>query len=96
MIVLKGAPTLIADGETVVANTTGHQGLASGGSGDVLTGLIAGFLSQGIPLNVAAQLGVFIHGKAADYLKNSFGYRSMIASDLLQALPPSISIYERN
>lgn len=96
IIVLKGAPTLVADGETVVASTTGHQGLATGGSGDVLTGMIAGFLAQGMTAIVAAQLGVFIHGKAADVLKKSHGYRSMIAGDLLQVLPSVISIYEHN
>jgi len=96
VVVLKGAPTLVADGNTVMTNTTGHQGLATGGSGDVLTGLIAGFFAQGKTASLAAQLGVFIHGKAADYLKQTYGYRSLIAGDLLQALPAVISVYEHN
>lgn len=94
VVVLKGAPTLVADSKTVTANSTGHQGLATGGSGDVLTGLIAGFLAQGMSASVAAQLGVFVHGKAADFLLESHGFRGMIAGDLLKTLPRVISSYE--
>lgn len=94
VFVLKGAPTLIGDGEKVVANTTGHQGLATGGSGDVLTGMIAGFLAQGMPPFVAAQVAVFIHGKTADSLRESYGYRGLVAGDLLRRLPSVISSYE--
>ena len=94
VLVLKGAPTLVADGETVAANTTGHQGLATGGSGDVLTGIIAGLRAQGLPPSSAAQVGVFIHGKAADLLLESHGYRGMIAGDLMNVLPKVISNYE--
>ncbi|MDP6456890.1 MAG: NAD(P)H-hydrate dehydratase [Candidatus Marinimicrobia bacterium] len=94
VFVLKGAPTLISDGASVVANTSGHQGLATGGTGDVLTGLIAGFLAQGVPLFDAAQLGVYIHGKAADALLASHGYRGLIAGDLLKSVPSVIAGYE--
>lgn len=96
VVVLKGAPTLVADGETVMANTTGHQGLATGGSGDVLTGVIAAFLAQGLSATVAAQLAVFVHGKAADSLLESHGYRGMISGDLPGALPGVISAYEHS
>lgn len=94
VLVLKGSPTLVGDGEKVVANTTGHQGLASGGTGDVLTGMIAGFLAQGMPAAVAARVGVFIHGKTADSLLQSRGYRGLVAGDLLKYLPSVLSTYE--
>ncbi|MFQ6616948.1 MAG: NAD(P)H-hydrate dehydratase [Fidelibacterota bacterium] len=95
VFVLKGAPTLVGDGEKVVANTTGHQGLATGGSGDVLTGIIAGFLAQGMDAFTAAQVGVFIHGKTGDTLLESHGYRGLVAGDLLTVLPSVLSVYER-
>ena len=93
-LVAKNAPTLIAHGNEVVVNSTGNQGLATGGTGDVLSGVIASFLAQGIPSNIAAELGVFIHGKAADYVAERKGYRGLIASDLLETLPQAIMIYE--
>jgi NAD(P)H-hydrate epimerase len=93
--VLKGAPTLVAFEGSTNANYTGHQGLATGGSGDVLSGMIGSFLAQGMSPSNAAQLGVLIHGEAADYLLETFGYRSLIAGDLLNALPTVISQYER-
>lgn len=94
IFVLKGAPTLISDGQSVVANATGHQGLATGGTGDVLTGLIAGFLAQGFRSFAAAQLGVYIHGKGADVLLGSHGCRGLIAGDLLKSIPSVIAGYE--
>ncbi len=88
VVVLKGAATVIAapDGREAV-NTTGNPGLASGGSGDVLTGLIGAFLAQGYEAFLAACLGVFFHGLAADILasrKGPFGY---LAREVAEALP---------
>ena len=57
--------------------------------------MIGSFLAQGMSPSNAAQLGVLIHGEAADYLLETFGYRSLIAGDLLNALPTVISQYER-
>ena len=93
-LVAKNAPTLIAHGNKVTVNSTGNQGLATGGTGDVLSGMIASFVAQGIPASIAAELGVFIHGKAADFVAEQKGYRGMIASDLLDMLPQTIMTYE--
>jgi NAD(P)H-hydrate epimerase len=93
-LVAKNAPTLIAHKNEVVINSTGNQGLATGGTGDVLSGVIASILAQGIPIYIAAELGVFIHGKAADLIVEQKGYRGLIASDLLDTLPQAIMAYE--
>ncbi len=93
-LVAKNAPTLIGHGNEVVINSTGNQGLATGGTGDVLSGVIAGFVAQGISTRIAAELGVFIHGMAADNVAERKGYRGLIASDLLETLPQAIMIYE--
>lgn len=83
--VLKGAGTICAypDG-TCFVNTTGNPALASGGSGDVLTGLIASLIAQGVEPDVAAKLGVFAHGLAADNLvAGGIGPRGVVASEVL-------------
>ncbi|WP_027364177.1 bifunctional ADP-dependent NAD(P)H-hydrate dehydratase/NAD(P)H-hydrate epimerase [Desulfotruncus alcoholivorax] len=87
-ILLKGARTVICgpDGSTYI-NQTGNPGMASGGSGDVLTGLIAGLIAQGLtPLN-AAVAGAFIHGRAGDVTAKEMGISGMLAGDLLQRVP---------
>ncbi|MEO5352979.1 MAG: NAD(P)H-hydrate dehydratase [Magnetococcus sp. XQGC-1] len=83
-MVLKGAGTVIAapDGRAWI-NDTGNDGLASGGSGDLLTGVIAGLLTQGWPVEVAVRVGVWLHGSAAD----AAGGAGLLASDLLDHLP---------
>lgn len=83
--VLKGAGTLIADGETVAVCPTGNPGMASGGMGDVLTGVIAGLLAQGFCVGNAARDGVYLHGEAADRAAKS-GERGLMATDLLPHL----------
>ncbi|CAN2039743.1 ADP-dependent (S)-NAD(P)H-hydrate dehydratase / NAD(P)H-hydrate epimerase [Candidatus Magnetomoraceae bacterium gMMP-15] len=87
-LVLKGAGTVIAhpDG-SVFINRSGNPGMASGGMGDVLTGVIAGFISQGLSVEKAVQAGVYIHGAAADTLINTIGPVGFLASDLIDALP---------
>jgi NAD(P)H-hydrate epimerase len=86
-MVLKGAQTLVADPQGLVSlNPTGNPALASGGTGDVLTGFIGGFLAQGLDPWDAARLGVFLHGLAADYLAAASG-RGLIAGDLLAIFP---------
>jgi ADP-dependent NAD(P)H-hydrate dehydratase / NAD(P)H-hydrate epimerase len=87
-LVLKGAQTLVAapDGR-VSLNPTGNPALASGGTGDVLTGLIGGFLAQGLTPWDAARLGVYLHGLAADIFVSRHGPRGMIAGDLLRIFP---------
>jgi NAD(P)H-hydrate epimerase len=87
-LVLKGARSLISSTEGRLAiNSSGNPGLASGGTGDILTGLIAGFLAQGLSPFDAACLGVYCHGKAADRLSLRFGDRGMLAMDLLPEIP---------
>lgn len=87
VLVLKGHRTLVCDGERVFANTTGNPGMATGGSGDILTGLIAALLGQGLQAFDAAVLGVYLHGLAGDLAAEAFGQVSMTALDLLQYLP---------
>ena len=90
-VVLKGARTVVAhpDGRVFI-NPTGNPGMASGGMGDVLTGVIAGFIAQGHSPELAAHAGVYLHGAAADSLaknKGSFGY---LATDVMNTLPEAI------
>jgi NAD(P)H-hydrate epimerase len=87
VVVLKGAGTVTAapDGEVWI-NPTGNQGLASGGSGDVLAGMIGAFLAGGSDAPAAAVAGAWYHGRAAEAVARPGG-RGMIASDLFAALP---------
>ncbi len=88
VLVLKGARTLIVspDGQVCI-NTTGHAGLASGGMGDVLTGLIGSLIAQGLTAFDAATLGVYLHGFAADRLHSSFGDAGLLATDVIHEIP---------
>lgn len=82
-IVLKGAPThIVTPKNRVYINTTGHQGLAKGGSGDVLTGLVLSMLAQGYRTATAACLAVYMHGLAAEYLLEHESYESMLPGQL--------------
>jgi hydroxyethylthiazole kinase-like uncharacterized protein yjeF len=87
-VVLKGAYTVIAspDARTVISPIA-NPGLASAGSGDVLTGAIAGLAAQGLPLFEAAAGGVYLHGEAGERVRDRLGDAGMIASDLLPELP---------
>ena len=91
ILILKGAPTVIAfpDGE-VFLNTTGNAGLATGGTGDVLTGVIAGLIAQGLASHDAALVGVYLHGLAGD-LAARIGMVGITAGDVIQALPAAIA-----
>jgi NAD(P)H-hydrate epimerase len=88
IIVLKGAYSIIAtpDGR-LTFNTSGNPGMASGGSGDVLTGLLTGLLAQGYPPETAAQIGVFLHGLAGDLAADVLGQQALIASDIVDYIP---------
>jgi NAD(P)H-hydrate epimerase len=87
VLVLKGHGTVVSDGRRVYTNSTGNPGLATGGTGDVLTGLIAALVAQGLDPFDAAQLGVHLHGLAGDLARDDLGEVSLIASDLLTYLP---------
>jgi NAD(P)H-hydrate epimerase len=96
VVVLKGAQTLVADPSgRVSVNSTGNPVLASGGTGDVLTGLIGGFLAQKLAPWDAARLGVYLHGLAADYLAAQYSPRGLIAGDLLAVFPEVLSEFIR-
>jgi len=95
ILVLKGAATIIASPEGhVFVNPTGNPGMASGGMGDVLTGLIGSFLAQGMDPLDAARAGVFLHGLAADAASDVRGERGLIASDLLDAVASILKTWE--
>jgi hydroxyethylthiazole kinase-like uncharacterized protein yjeF len=83
IIVMKGAPTFIVDGETIYENTTGNAALATAGTGDVLTGMITSLLAQSYEPIDAAILGVYLHGLTADIALPETGYQSFIASDVI-------------
>jgi NAD(P)H-hydrate epimerase len=87
VVVLKGHRTLITDGVRQSHNSTGNPGMATGGSGDALTGLVTALACQGLPTYEAARLGVHLHGLAGDLAAAELGQVSMIASDLIRFLP---------
>ncbi len=87
-LVLKGHRTVVADKEgKVYINETGNPGMATAGTGDVLCGIIAAFLAQGLSSYEAAKFGVYIHGLAADYAAKDKTQISLIASDIIDYLP---------
>ena len=83
VVVLKGAGTLISHNNEITLSTTGNPGMASGGMGDTLTGMIAGLIAQGLPLAEAATSAVYLHGKAADLSAQQQGEIGLLASDLM-------------
>ncbi|MFM7896757.1 MAG: NAD(P)H-hydrate dehydratase, partial [Flavobacterium sp.] len=83
VIVLKGHKTFITDGIHTFENTTGNSGLAKGGSGDALTGMITSFLAQGYTTLEATKLGVYLHGLAADITLQKQSEESMLITDVI-------------
>jgi NAD(P)H-hydrate epimerase len=90
VLLLKGHGTLVTDGRRLYRNPTGNPGMATGGTGDVLTGLIAALLGQGLKTFEAAQLGAGWHGLAGDLARDDLGEVCLIASDLLNYLPRAL------
>jgi NAD(P)H-hydrate epimerase len=91
-LVLKGVPTIIATpSDQVYINATGNPGMAKGGTGDVLTGMIAGFLSQTMDPVKAAILGVFMHGLAGDIAACETGLHALMATDIIEKIPDTFS-----
>ncbi|MEX0995684.1 MAG: NAD(P)H-hydrate dehydratase [Flavobacteriaceae bacterium] len=86
VIVIKGAHTLTVYQENLYINTTGNPGMATAGSGDVLTGFITGLMAQGYDPLVAAVFGVYLHGSAGDLASQHLGFNSLIAGDLIDFL----------
>lgn len=87
ILVLKGKNTIVTDGEKVYINHTGNKGMAKGGSGDVLSGIIASLCAQGMECFDAAMCGVYIHGLAGDVAKEKYTDMAMTASDIVKHIP---------
>lgn len=85
-VVLKGNGSIVTDGARVFVNPTGNPGMATGGAGDVLTGLIAALIGQKLPTFEASVLGVYAHGLAGDIARDQNGTIGMIAGDIVDAL----------
>ena len=87
-LVLKGARSVIGEpGGRVVLNPTGNPGMASGGTGDVLTGMLGALLARGLPPDAALQAAVYLHGSAGDAAAERVGEEPLVASDVIAALP---------
>lgn len=95
ILVLKVAPVLITDGKTLHYNTSGNPGMATAGSGDVLTGIITGLLGQQLDSLEAAILGAYMHGLAGDLAVDEKGEISLIATDILDFLPKAFLHYQK-
>jgi len=95
VVVLKGHQSCITDGDTASINTTGNAGMATGGSGDVLTGLVTALACQGLPPFEAARLAVYLHGLAGDLAAVELGQEPLIAGDLVRFLPRAFRTYRQ-
>ena len=91
VVALKGYRTVVTDGERVYTNTTGNSGMATAASGDVLTGVIASLIAQGMTAMDAAVVGVYLHGLAGDIAARRLTEYSVTASDILDSLPRAIA-----
>lgn len=87
ILLLKGYRTCITDGQSHFVNTTGNPGMATGGSGDILAGIIAALIGQGLPSLEAAACGAWLHGAAGDICAKEIGQYGMLPTDMLHALP---------
>jgi ADP-dependent NAD(P)H-hydrate dehydratase len=93
IVLLKGHQTVITDGQRFALNRTGNPGMATGGTGDVLTGIITGLMCQGLEPFDAARLGAYLHGSAGDIAAENMGQISLIATDLIDHLPAAFQYY---
>ncbi|MBW1871204.1 MAG: NAD(P)H-hydrate dehydratase [Deltaproteobacteria bacterium] len=95
IVVLKGAGTIVADpDQTAYVVPTGNPGMASGGSGDVLTGIISSFITQGMAASDAACVGAYVHGRSGDLVCETEGQRALTAGKMIAALGPVIARFE--
>jgi ADP-dependent NAD(P)H-hydrate dehydratase len=90
VLVLKGWHTVVMDEEGYAINRTGNPGMATAGAGDVLSGMIAAFLGQGMPPFAAARLAVHLHGRAGDLAAADLGEASLMAGDIVERIPRAI------
>ncbi len=91
VVVLKGAGTVVSDGRRTYVNQTGHSGMATGGAGDVLTGVIAALIGQKMQAYEAAVLAVFLHGCAGELAGHEVGRISVTAVDIVDHLGAAIA-----
>ncbi len=96
VVVLKGHGTVVTDGLRLAVNGTGNPGMATAGAGDVLSGVIAALLAQGLEPFEAAYLGVHLHGAAGDLAAKDKGLHGLIATDILDALPTAFLRHSRS
>lgn len=94
VLVVKGPHSIVTDGERFETNETGNPGLATGGSGDVLTGLLVALLAQGLGAWEAARLGTWLHGFAGDLAAKEWGENSMTAQGVIDRLPQAIVAFQ--
>ena len=94
ILVLKGANTVVTDGETVFVNLTGNCGMAMGGTGDMLTGIISSFVAQGVDVYSACRIGVYIHGLTGDVTAKEVSHRGMTVLDMTDRLGALMSEFE--
>lgn len=95
VLLLKGQHTIVTDGSRVYVNGTGNPGMATGGTGDVLTGLLAGLIAQGMTAFDAAVLATWVHGRAGDLAAEAVGLTALCATDVLSHLPMALREVER-
>jgi NAD(P)H-hydrate epimerase len=93
VLLLKGHDTVVTDGARFKVNCTGNPGMATGGMGDVLSGIIGAYLAQGADPFLAAAAGAYVHGLAADLVRKRKGFH-MVASDLIETLPEVLKPYD--
>jgi hydroxyethylthiazole kinase-like uncharacterized protein yjeF len=86
IIVIKGANTMVVSEDEIYINTTGNPGMATAGSGDVLSGVIAGLVAQGYDPLMASVFGVYLHGSAGNIASQAIGFEAMMASDITNML----------
>ncbi len=91
ILALKGKNTIVTDGERVYINQTGNKGMAKGGNGDVLSGIIASLCAQGMDCFDAAKCGVYIHGLAGDIACEKYSDMAMTASDVIKHIPDAFN-----
>lgn len=96
ILVIKGAHTMILSGEEIFINSTGNPGMGTAGSGDTLSGILAGLLSQGYSSKSAALFGVYIHGLAGDLAAKNLGEDSLMAGDIISLLPNAFQFIQKN
>ncbi len=96
IVVLKGYRTIVSDGDSIYTNLTGNPGMATAGSGDVLSGIIGSLMVQSFSLWESATMGTYLHGLAGDIAARKYGEYSLIAGDIIEFLPEATKFIQKN